>query len=35
MADLSDVAGVVTDALSYHSTIPQLGQRGVNIIEAA
>jgi DeoR/GlpR family transcriptional regulator of sugar metabolism len=32
---LSDVAGVVTDAPSYHPTIQRLSQQGVNIIQAS
>jgi DeoR/GlpR family transcriptional regulator of sugar metabolism len=31
----SDVAGIVTDAPSYHPTIHQLSQQGVNIIQAS
>jgi DeoR/GlpR family transcriptional regulator of sugar metabolism len=32
---LSDIAGIVTDAPSYHPTIQQLRQQGVNIIQAS
>jgi DeoR/GlpR family transcriptional regulator of sugar metabolism len=32
---LSDVAGIVTDAPSYHPTMQQLRQQGVTIIQAA
>jgi DeoR/GlpR family transcriptional regulator of sugar metabolism len=35
ITSLSDVAGIVTDAPSYHPTIQQLSQQGVNIIQAA
>ena len=31
----SDVAGIITDAPSYHSTIQQLRQQGANIIQAS
>ena len=32
---LSDVAGVVTDAPSYHPTIAKLRQQGITLIQAA
>jgi DeoR/GlpR family transcriptional regulator of sugar metabolism len=32
---LSEVTGIVTDAPSYHTTIQQLRQQGVNIIQAS
>jgi hypothetical protein len=35
MADLSDVAGVVTDAPTYHPTVQQLTEQGVNIVQAS
>jgi DeoR/GlpR family transcriptional regulator of sugar metabolism len=34
VADASEVAGIITDAPSYHTTIQQLRQQGVNIIPA-
>jgi DeoR/GlpR family transcriptional regulator of sugar metabolism len=35
ISGLSDVAGIVTDAPSYHPTIQQLRQQGITIIQAA
>ena len=32
---LSELAGIVTDAPSYHPTVQQLRQQGVNVIQAA
>lgn len=32
---VSELAGIVTDAPSYHPTIQQLSQQGVNIIQAS
>ena len=31
----SEVAGIITDAPSYHHTIAQLRQQGANIIQAS
>lgn len=35
VTSLSSVAGIVTDAPSYHPTIQQLRQQGINIIQAS
>jgi DeoR/GlpR family transcriptional regulator of sugar metabolism len=35
IAGISDVAGIVTDAPSYHPTIQRLHEQGVNIIQAS
>jgi DeoR/GlpR family transcriptional regulator of sugar metabolism len=35
IAGVSELAGIVTDAPSYHPTIQQLSQQGVNIIQAS